>query len=457
MAADRRVDPAGGLRQLGQQHLVEHFPHAVQALKFIVRDPARILDHARDGERIVGGELRIEPRPRRQQPVGTSQVGQIGHRLAGEDRIVCEPALLRALDLAVPIGALHQPHHQAAAARLGGLGQPVDHGAGALLIGLHRQAESIPAAQRRVGQHRRDHLERELEPVGFFRIHREVEVMVARLSGEHDDVRHQLGEHARPRHRLEARMQRRQLDRDAGPVRQRVVAGPGPDGVDRRRIGGQIARRILRGAGAFAQHVEGVAPARRPGAAQRLLDGLPEHEMGAQEPHRLAGRGAHHRQAEPPDEALEDGVGRLGRMDDAGGDAQRPGGGGNQERARFAARRTTNRRSRACPRSAGRRWRHPAPAAAPPPAPSGRGPPWWTANRRAGNPRSRRDRRCGAGSPRSGRWRADRCALRPAPDAPPAPANARRSPHRAARRAPETGPIEGGPLNERSASAPAAG
>ena len=53
----------------------------------------------------------------------------------------------------------------------------------------------------------------------------------------------------------------------------------------------------------------------------------------------------------------------------------------------------TSRRRRACPRSAGRRSRRPARAAAPRPAPSGRGPPWWRANSRAGNPRCRRARR----------------------------------------------------------------
>ena len=53
----------------------------------------------------------------------------------------------------------------------------------------------------------------------------------------------------------------------------------------------------------------------------------------------------------------------------------------------------TSRRRRACPRSAGRRSRRRARAAAPRPAPSGRGPPWSRANRRAGSPRCRRGRR----------------------------------------------------------------
>ena len=46
-----------------------------------------------------------------------SHVTEIGHRLAGEHRIIGEPALLRPLDLGVPIGALDQPHRQPAVER----------------------------------------------------------------------------------------------------------------------------------------------------------------------------------------------------------------------------------------------------------------------------------------------------------------------------------------------------
>ncbi len=68
---------------------------------------------------------------------------------------------------------------------------------------------------------------------------------------------------------------------------------------------------------------------------QRLVDGLPEHEMRAEEPHRLPRRRAHRGQAEPPHDAVEDRLRRLAGMDDAGGDAERPGRGRDQERGRF--------------------------------------------------------------------------------------------------------------------------
>ena len=64
MAADRRVDPAGRRGVIGEHEVVEHLAHAVQALELVAFDAAGVLDHARHGERVVGGELRIEPRPR---------------------------------------------------------------------------------------------------------------------------------------------------------------------------------------------------------------------------------------------------------------------------------------------------------------------------------------------------------------------------------------------------------
>ena len=61
MAADRRVDAAGGVGKFGEQRVVERLAHAVETLELEAVDAAGVLDHAGDGERIVGGELRIEP------------------------------------------------------------------------------------------------------------------------------------------------------------------------------------------------------------------------------------------------------------------------------------------------------------------------------------------------------------------------------------------------------------
>ncbi len=162
--------------------------------------------------------------------------------------------------------------------------------------------------------------------------------------------------------------------------------------------------------------------------------------MRAEQPHRLPGRDPHRRQAEPLHEAVDDAVRGLARMDHPRGDAERPGRGRHQKRA-GAFRLATSRRRRACPRSAGRRSRRPARAAAPRPAPSAPGPPWSRANRRAGNPRCRRGRRNGRGCSRPAAGRGRRCAPRrprramprpaaPAPASRPAAHRARQKPAR---------------------------
>jgi len=53
---------------------------------------------------------------------------------------------------------------------------PADHVQRALLIGLHRQAESIPIAQRAIAQHRGDDIKRQFEPVGLFGVDGELKI-----------------------------------------------------------------------------------------------------------------------------------------------------------------------------------------------------------------------------------------------------------------------------------------
>ena len=142
---------------------------------------------------------------------GAGLVVQVGHRLAGEDRIVGEAALLGALQLGVPVGALDEAHHHAAVMLLGQRGDLVDHGRGALLIGLDGEAEAVPAGQRGIGEDGVDHVEREFEPVGLLGIDGEVEVVGLGLAGELDHLRRQFGQHPRMVGRLVARMQRREL------------------------------------------------------------------------------------------------------------------------------------------------------------------------------------------------------------------------------------------------------
>ena len=338
IAAHGRVDAACRVRTFLQQRLVERLAHAVQTLKFITVDAAGILDHARHRQRIVGRELRIEPRARCQQLPRANEIGQVGHRLAGEYRVVRKASLLRALDLGVPVSALHQPHHQPAVQATGEAFHVSDHVAGALLISLHGEPEPVPAGERAVGEHGRDHRQREFQPVGLLGIDGEIEIVVTRLPGEIDHVRHQFAHHPLARQRLVARMQRRQLYGNARPRRQCAARNRRcADRLDRIGIGSEIARRVRRGPRAFAQHVERVAQlVMARSAVERIADGLAEHEMRAKQAHRLSGRRPHRRHAKPLHQRADDPVRGFAGLDDPRGDAQRPGRGRHQERRRPA-------------------------------------------------------------------------------------------------------------------------
>ena len=197
MAADRGIGAVGDVGMILGELFVERFAHAVQALEFEAAAILRKLQHGRDRQRVVGGELREDARPQTQQLRRAGDVVQIRHRLAREHGIAVQPALLRALDLGVPIGALDQPHHQLAVMRAGERVDIVDHGAGALLIGLDRQPKAVPAAERGIGERRRDHVERQLQPVGFLGIDGEVQIMGLGALRQVEQLRHQLGHHAR--------------------------------------------------------------------------------------------------------------------------------------------------------------------------------------------------------------------------------------------------------------------
>ena len=256
VAADRRIDAAGGFRLLGDERRVERFAHAIEALELETFDPARILDHAPDRECVMGGELRRQAPARSQELLHARHEAEVGHRLAGEHRIVGEPALLRPFDLGVPIGALHQPHVQPAPRGNGRLLDPGDHRQGALLVGLHREAESFPPAQRRIAQHGADHVQRKFEAVRLLGVDRELKLVRLGEPRQIDQPRHQLLEHALARNRFIARVQRRKLYGNTRARGRRRIAVAGADGGYRAGIAVKIFGRIGGVARALAQHIE---------------------------------------------------------------------------------------------------------------------------------------------------------------------------------------------------------
>jgi len=62
----------------------------------------------------------------RQHFRGAGEIGNVGIGLAREHRVTGETLHLRALDFGIPVGAFHQPGHDAAAVLTGYLREPVD-------------------------------------------------------------------------------------------------------------------------------------------------------------------------------------------------------------------------------------------------------------------------------------------------------------------------------------------
>jgi hypothetical protein len=283
MAADRRIDTTKGLRKFRKQRLVERFAHAVEPLEFESVDAAGILDDAGNGQGVVRGELRKQPVARRQEPLHAGHVTKVGHRLAGEDRIIRQAALLGAFDFGIPIGALDQSHGQLAVCGCGHFLDPIDQRQSALLIGLHREAEAIPAAERAIAECRGDHLKGQFQPIGLFRVNGELQIVRLGQFREFNEPRRQFLAHTLARDRLVAWVQRRKLDgnsRSAAPI---LVAAIGADSGNGAGISFEIVLRVGAGARAFAEHIERIAQLRmRIRARKRLFNRPPHDEVRSQ-------------------------------------------------------------------------------------------------------------------------------------------------------------------------------
>ena len=146
MPADGRINATGDVHAaIADNLVVEFLAHAVEALEFEIAATAGKLDHRGQRVGVVGGELRVEGVGVGEQALGTGDVGDIGGGLAGKHRVVRQAQFLAPLDLAVPVGALDQTHHQTAIMPARHVGQPVDLRQAALLVGLDGEAETVPA------------------------------------------------------------------------------------------------------------------------------------------------------------------------------------------------------------------------------------------------------------------------------------------------------------------------
>ena len=194
--AHGRVDAAGAIELvLADDLVVDALAHAVQALELVGLRAGERVDR-RDRERVVRRELRIDRVGRGEHRLGAREIAHVRVHLAREDRIAGEAVHLGALDLAVPVRALREPHHQATAMPPRERDEPVDHVPCALLVRLDDEAQARPARERRRGGERLEDVEREVEPVGLLRVHREADVVLPRELRQRQDARHELVAHA---------------------------------------------------------------------------------------------------------------------------------------------------------------------------------------------------------------------------------------------------------------------
>jgi hypothetical protein len=316
----RRVDAAGDARgAVGHHIVVDRLAHAVQALELIGARGGRGGDDGGNGERVVRGELRHERIAVGHDETHAREPRQVRVHLARQHRIVAEPPFLRPFDLAVPVGALDEPHRDRLASLVRQLPQPAQHRDRALAVGLHGKPQALPAGEGGMGKRGGEQRQREVEPVLLLGIDGEHQAVAAGDGGQLDEARQQLALEQIVLAGVEAGMQGRELDRQPRARQQRI----GMHGTTACRMhpanglgGGHVAAEIFAGIGGgarpLAQHVVGEAVAlglQGRGAGQRLLDGAAQHEAVAQHTHGLAHGLADERLAGAADQALENGAG----------------------------------------------------------------------------------------------------------------------------------------------------
>lgn len=84
-----------------------------------------------------------------EEELGAVQVGGVGGGFAGEDGVVRVAMELGVLDFGVPVGAFDEAEHEAAVGSGGEVGEPVDDGRGAFLVGLDGEAKAVWAYSKR--------------------------------------------------------------------------------------------------------------------------------------------------------------------------------------------------------------------------------------------------------------------------------------------------------------------
>src|SRR5208337_5068551 len=151
--------------------------------------------------------------------------------LAGEDGEAFQAVDLGALDLCIPVGALRQPDHQTPARAPRKVDEKVDDEGAALAVSLDDETEAVPAGKIGVEAERLDEVERQIESIGLLGVDVEADVIGFGERREMFYARQKLAHHASALDPLVARMQGRELDRDAGPLVDAALVRGAADGV----------------------------------------------------------------------------------------------------------------------------------------------------------------------------------------------------------------------------------
>ena len=233
--------------------------------------------------------------------------------LAGEDRIIGQAHDLGAFDLHVPVGALDEADHDPAVELFGQSIKPVERRHRPASEGLHDDAEAVPSGKAIVGQDTFDHIEGQIQPVGFLGVDVEADPGLGGHLRQLQKPGREDGQHRFALRLFIAGVERGQLDRDPRVFPHVALVGALGDRLDRLGIGLVIPQRVSVGPRRFAQHVIGIGVAlfHHPIAAlHRFVDGAAQHELRAHLGHRLAHGTADHRFAQTLDQPVE-------RADDA--------------------------------------------------------------------------------------------------------------------------------------------
>src|SRR5690606_41520782 len=141
------------------------------------------------------------------------------------------------LDLGVPIGALHQPYHEAVSAAPRQVQQEVDDLGTTLLVGLDRQPYPVPAGQHGVEAKLFYQAQREVQAVGLFGIDVYADVIVSCQDGQMLQAGIEFDHDAVELGTAVAGMKRRQFDGDAGRIVGVAVVRVMADRVHRLPVG----------------------------------------------------------------------------------------------------------------------------------------------------------------------------------------------------------------------------